>query len=348
MFLFAPLAALAIPTIGKVASHLVNAFQNSPKQQIKRLEKAGIHKNAFFSMGNTGNVTAPDFGNMSDASTFQSMMHEHKKFQEGSQEPEEYTQTYGWNNQQQWGERQGTFNREGKNLRELERLGGVEDTLASAFRSRNQGDLAGEQAISEGNRRNLMDAQAYNATTGGQLNQEKITSEQVNRVLTQNKIKESELDQAQKVLNIQGTATENEMKEAKLDFQKTINKYQEVREQMAVISDSKQLEIMDAELKNLNQDLLVKASQINLNASQSELNGIRSTLVEAQKDAQIFQLDVSKASNRMLMQEEEMLNAEWTIENAPAKLFHTATRTVRDALQLISNPANAILGADNN
>lgn len=43
-------------------STIIEQRYNSPSAQIKRLEKAGVHPNAFYEMGNPGDMSAPDFG----------------------------------------------------------------------------------------------------------------------------------------------------------------------------------------------------------------------------------------------------------------------------------------------
>jgi len=57
-----PLIPLAIAAAAGLASSGIEMWHNSPKRQVKRLQKGGIHKNAFYEMGDTGNIGTPDLG----------------------------------------------------------------------------------------------------------------------------------------------------------------------------------------------------------------------------------------------------------------------------------------------
>lgn len=60
--MFSPLALAGISAGTGMLQSGLEAWYNAPKRQIKRLQKAGIHKNAFYEMGNPGNIGTPDLG----------------------------------------------------------------------------------------------------------------------------------------------------------------------------------------------------------------------------------------------------------------------------------------------
>lgn len=56
------LAAIGGSIAAGLAQSAIEGIYNNPKNQIKRLKKAGIHPNAFFDLGDTGNIATPDLG----------------------------------------------------------------------------------------------------------------------------------------------------------------------------------------------------------------------------------------------------------------------------------------------
>lgn len=65
----------------------IEAAYNNPKNQIKRLKKAGIHPNAFYELGNTGSIGAPNLGLDATAIAGAKQAHQEMLFAEELHQP---------------------------------------------------------------------------------------------------------------------------------------------------------------------------------------------------------------------------------------------------------------------